>query len=724
MKINIFLFSILSITGISVILLFSTEDNTSNGNNIWIECESAESITEPIEIIDMEGASKGKAIVSTGYHHYHIGRAVYNMNLPKDNYHFWVRAYWPLVCSNSYKMKINGGSFMYIGNTSILNKWHWIKGPLLELKSNDKLEIWNDEVNSCIDKILLTTNSNFIPTGTGESNELNFDFEDLNILGIKFQNKKNWQIINDDYLTNNRLYLKPVKKSETAIINASCTNSYVYQLCFKGEDDYNIFMLFDYLDLNNHYGLSIFENSINLFKKVENEEKPLKKIALPKNLIKKDLYCLTVIKSEGRITIKLDGKTIIDTFDNTFAGGKVGFGSDKGNVYFDNINFLTDLEPYYNNDYHQINFFYATKNLPEIHQEYIKNKSRSVIHYWQLEGNWEDERNGAECYKGMKNSNKDALVLFGHPYWNNYSFRCGVQAPADGKGIGVCFNAQDSSNYYLFRWSGNDLSKKLELIKQVSGKTFVINSKQIRLENLQWYSFQVKRKADSINIYLDDHLVMSNTDTTFFYGRIGYWTNSNTGAFFDDIALGKTTTLNNKVEKNFNYIFHADNNVGYSLSGWFFDNPNILKHNNWGNDTYNNHISLQKEKGENTYIWHKKEISTKFNLLWYINNENIPNDVFVVFNFSNSIESFKVIVEASEIKLLKNNYLLATSQNFAPRNKIEISCSDSTWDIKVNNIVYLNHSVNIAGNSFKMNFGFEGKGNANIDLSEIRLKTE
>ncbi|MCJ8328864.1 MAG: hypothetical protein HRT89_10520 [Lentisphaeria bacterium] len=102
------------------------------------------------------------------------GSLAYTFNLSESrSLRVWLRCWWQDGCSNSIFFHTDKGPKQILGNDSIYNNWHWVRGPNLKLKSGKQsIYLRPREANVRIDQILLLPDGHKPPTGAvGHSTE-------------------------------------------------------------------------------------------------------------------------------------------------------------------------------------------------------------------------------------------------------------------------------------------------------------------------------------------------------------------------------------------------------------------------------------------------------------------------------------------------------------------------------------------------------------------------
>ncbi len=152
----------------------STDSLDVNFNgNIWVEAEAGE-VGAPY-ISNGDPLASGNEFIYTPYlpENNRVGLATYQIYIPKaGNYRLWLRGYAPDGLQNS--------CFYTFGTTdtvtysfSNLGTWIWEnpKGSYSLPKGFIQLTIKNREAGLKLDKLLLTSNSGFTPSGTGSKTQ-------------------------------------------------------------------------------------------------------------------------------------------------------------------------------------------------------------------------------------------------------------------------------------------------------------------------------------------------------------------------------------------------------------------------------------------------------------------------------------------------------------------------------------------------------------------------
>ena len=138
---------------------------------IVVEGEHYKAITPSMTAGSDAGAS-GQKYVGIPLHRPHAttetgprdnGYAEYKINVTQaGSYQFWARCRWYDACGNSFFVLVDSttrtAQTPYITDQTFNNKWHWVAGPLLNLRAGvHTIRIQNREDGASLDQWLLDT---------------------------------------------------------------------------------------------------------------------------------------------------------------------------------------------------------------------------------------------------------------------------------------------------------------------------------------------------------------------------------------------------------------------------------------------------------------------------------------------------------------------------------------------------------------------------------------
>jgi len=111
---------------------------------------------------------------------------------------------------------------------------------------------------------------------------------------------------------------------------------------------------------------------------------------------------------------------------------------------------------------------------------------------------------------------------------------------AEGKndqGGGLVWRYADARNYYVARM--NPLEKNLRRYKVVGGRRTQLATKEnLKSKAGSWHSLQIHMNDSKVKVSLDGEVLIDATDEAFpRAGKIGLWTKSDAGTYFDDFKV-------------------------------------------------------------------------------------------------------------------------------------------------------------------------------------------
>ncbi len=124
-----------------------------------------------------------------------------------------------------------------------------------------------------------------------------------------------------------------------------------------------------------------------------------------------------------------------------------------------------------------------------------------------------------------------ANINFGNSDWSNYTFSIRIRI-IDYKSDAPLFNIQFRDIYrvaFTPYWDGIDLA--------INQPWTIIAGRQTKIERDKWYLVTIATKNENIKIYLDNKLMIDETDTTKYTGLLGVSMWPNTHSQIDDILV-------------------------------------------------------------------------------------------------------------------------------------------------------------------------------------------
>ncbi|MBF8275285.1 MAG: hypothetical protein HW390_358 [Candidatus Brocadiaceae bacterium] len=100
---------------------------------------------------------------------------------------------------------------------------------------------------------------------------------------------------------------------------------------------------------------------------------------------------------------------------------------------------------------------------------------------------------------------------------------------------GLAFRYKDNNNYYVLR--ANALENNVRLYIVINGNRKQIAGKNTKVTPGEWHLLKVICKANKIQCFFDNALVIEATDGVFNSGSVGLWTKADSYTFFDDLVM-------------------------------------------------------------------------------------------------------------------------------------------------------------------------------------------
>ncbi len=661
-------------------------------DTICIEAEDAINIISNLIIIEDEGCSGGKAIESIQQSHQMDSYAQYNLNITQTGkYYVWARTNWDQGCGNTFALGIDGKKPFIFGNDDIYHSWHWVRCGTLDIKSGKhNLYIWNEEYKAKLDKLVLSTNASYVPKGKGENSDFRIDFENDDYSKIMSNNNDLWCIVTKN--KNSNYFLKEIKTNtpEFALVN-SLSNEYYFYFKFKTislSDNNSVSFVFNYKNRTNYNEIKLIDSSIFVNSVLDGTTKTLERYDQLGEIFDTNYCNFSLFTKNNIMTFRLNDITIGNIKGINKTSNKIGIGSDKGNILFDDIEYKTNLTP--------IGF-------------------RSSWTWDLIAG----ENSMLGTIQHLKSEqDKYALLISGKEYWSNYSITAAVKAT---KNAGICFNVQDSASFYLYK-VGIDPNNKtyLSIDKFKNGEYCELSKKYIDLYIGEWYKLEVRRNCDSIVAYIDDYNILECVDTSYNYGYIGLYSKNNKEySTFDDIKVMPSKGGGGVSQgKNILYTFTTLENASYDFCDWLYSSSCFEK--NSGHS-----VIFKKDLFEEIKLINKKTFKGDLKLELY-QDPSVPKDVNLNFLLEGGNDKdYLIKLENGDIKFLRNGKLLKSKRNNSNRRYLRFEILENSvlkiYD-ETNNLLFFQDEY--FPNIYQIGISFTGIGCFTTDYFLININAD
>jgi hypothetical protein len=173
---------------------------------------------------------------------------------------------------------------------------------------------------------------------------------------------------------------------------------------------------------------------------------------------------------------------------------------------------------------------------------------------WGLQSAWEGNPKAQQqldaasaqnpfAYVGRGRAEQPAVstAAAGRPFWDDYVFTVAVRPPADGA-VGVLVNLREGRDGLLVRWSpageAGPRGNRLQLCRWRDGVATVLADSPGGTVPGQWFTLRVTSSLrEGVQVAVDDRVRIPFTPVTPRRGGVGLYTESATGATFDDVTV-------------------------------------------------------------------------------------------------------------------------------------------------------------------------------------------
>ncbi|OGV66628.1 MAG: hypothetical protein A3K19_03885 [Lentisphaerae bacterium RIFOXYB12_FULL_65_16] len=131
-----------------------------------------------------------------------------------------------------------------------------------------------------------------------------------------------------------------------------------------------------------------------------------------------------------------------------------------------------------------------------------------------------------------------AMILTGHPFWDDYSFAVSVK-PGGGE-CGLVFGARDLADTWLVRWTLTSLGVapgRVELVRRAVGQEEALGAAWVPGRVGNWYRMEVRAVGARIEVLIDGAKVLDVRDERCVGGRIGLCMRGENETLFDDVDV-------------------------------------------------------------------------------------------------------------------------------------------------------------------------------------------
>jgi len=290
----------------------------------------------------------------------------------------------------------------------------------------------------------------------------------------------------------------------------------------------------DYQDSGDHYSLTLAGGKAQ-FHKVTNGQ--VLQIGTSGDLASlaegAETIPVTVQRRDWRMALVWGGRVIARGYDSSLQGGKAGYMVTTGGTFEEAMIqpvgdiFITD------------DFVREEGGVSAWEVAAGKWEQRSIRDDQQADRQEADKSANAFSYLGQAVADKPAITTTGYWFWDLYTMQAALK-PLDNKAVGLVIYFQDPDNYIAIRWLGKDdpAGGKLQVISVTNGQAHTIAETHGGFVPDQWYCLRAAVAEATIHVWVDDQLRLIASTDAFGQGKVGLYTESSKGVFFDDVACG------------------------------------------------------------------------------------------------------------------------------------------------------------------------------------------
>lgn len=421
--------------------------------------------------------------------------ATYKCDLPySDDYYIWIRIHNPPPCWSAFNLwfdDIEKKPEKFGQSSGLYGVWFWWAWGK-EVNDGNPVSFYFEKGKHClylepdrvhsglrIDKILITTDKDYIPQGVNEnfytrnftppawprSGHGNSDKIRPTATGWASYPEGMWSVKKRPITENYSYYVDNCDNSKNMLKKALIRNLYCDSFEAKWEVEFasildkknDAILIFEYLNDDNYYSAKLQKNKfqISLF---ENGVEKILETASIKNEGKRSNYKFGLKRLKDRLIVTHNDQHFINLRMKYPLTGMVGIGSKSGGVYFDNI-YIEPIDD------------------PDAHFDMRKKKDAALT-------DWKVMRNGKKLnYCDIDCMQKGDVIIYDVPKWNESEVIFAIDN----------FNTSHAEIMFPFINEGNNISCRLE-----GGEISVTRSISGKKEHLKCFGVPLKSKSITI----------------------------------------------------------------------------------------------------------------------------------------------------------------------------------------------------------------------------------
>ena len=236
-------------------------------------------------------------------------------------------------------------------------------------------------------------------------------------------------------------------------------------------------------------------------------------------------YNVQVTGKGSNLQVAIDGKTIFNVNDSSFAHGGIGlYSNNNAGSSFDEV-VVEDLNSgaiLLANDFND-----------------ASRRGWTIIDEGSAGGpsQWSAASGALVQTSKIGSSTADGLgtfALYAHRPWKDYRASFTMKSYDDDR-LGLMFRYQDSDNFYRFVWNKGIPGRRL--LKKENGVYKILAEDAVPYTTNQSYAIQIIAQGTTLSVNVDGKPVFSNSDASFATGSIAFYTSYNQRSRFDNLLV-------------------------------------------------------------------------------------------------------------------------------------------------------------------------------------------
>ena len=139
---------------------------------------------------------------------------------------------------------------------------------------------------------------------------------------------------------------------------------------------------------------------------------------------------------------------------------------------------------------------------------------------------------------------KDAFIITGYPFWNDY--HVAVTVKPSHSSCGIVFSYVNTKNFWYIRWttpSAGNAPCPLQLIQRVNGKDILQQETRVNARSGNWWRMAVQQNGSDLIVSIDGNELIRHSSNQCVGGLVGLFASGEQETHFDDFEVSSPRTL-------------------------------------------------------------------------------------------------------------------------------------------------------------------------------------